>query len=92
MRALLKTAIHDEVVEPDEGPLCGEIAVKLQGPLPEGDMTTPSLNALRLFQRAAAPKELWGVPGAGHAQAASLYPEEYDRHILGFIGRCGLSP
>ena len=58
----------------------------------ERDMTTPPLNALRLFQRAAAPKELWVVPGAGHSQAASLYPEEYDRHILRFIERCGLSP
>jgi uncharacterized protein len=40
----------------------------------------------RMFAEAARGRaELWSVPRAGHTQAFSLYPEEYNQRVLGFL-------
>ncbi len=44
---------------------------------------TPS-NQQALYAAAGEPKELWRVPGAGHAKGHTVAPEEYERRVLAF--------
>lgn len=39
----------------------------------------------RIFAAANEPKELWIVPGAGHADFYRFAPAEYERRVLGFF-------
>ncbi len=41
----------------------------------------------RLYERAGQPKELWIVPEAGHRRVDEIYPEEYQKRVLGFFDR-----
>jgi uncharacterized protein len=41
----------------------------------------------RLFERAGEPKELYRVPGAGHAEAYAIDPERYRERVLDFLER-----
>jgi len=41
----------------------------------------------RLFERAGEPKELWVLEGAEHTALFNLAPEEYERRVVGFLGR-----
>jgi hypothetical protein len=36
---------------------------------------------------AAAGAELWRLPDVGHVQASQVYPDEYLRHVVGFLDR-----
>jgi uncharacterized protein len=38
-----------------------------------------------LWDAAAEPKEAWRLPGVGHTKASELYPEEFDRRVIGFF-------
>ncbi len=40
-----------------------------------------------LYAAAGDPKELWIVPGAGHAGEQTAYPDEYRRRVLAFFSR-----
>ena len=40
-----------------------------------------------LWNAAAEPKEAWRLPGVGHTKASELYPEEFDRRVIGFFKR-----
>ena len=53
------------------------------------DVRIPVAEAKALFASAKEPKELWLVQGAGHMEAHSLYPEEYEKRILSFFNRMG---
>jgi alpha-beta hydrolase superfamily lysophospholipase len=48
--------------------------------------TTPG-DAARLFAAAREPKELWVVPGAGHADFHRAAPAEYEARVLAFLSR-----
>jgi uncharacterized protein len=39
------------------------------------------------YHVAGEPKQLWEVPGAGHAAALSAQPQEYERRVIGFFDR-----
>jgi len=39
------------------------------------------------YRAAAEPKALWEVPGAGHMNAITAHPAEYERRVVGFFGR-----
>ena len=51
------------------------------------DQQTPMAETRRLFDAAAAPKELWEVQGAAHQDLHAFDPVEYERRILGFFER-----
>jgi uncharacterized protein len=54
----------------------------------EADAIVPAQHAQRLFERAAEPKALWLVPGAGHIQ--SLRDAEVRRRLTDYLARrCG---
>lgn len=50
------------------------------------DHRIPCRHAERIYQAARGPKELWIVPGAGHAAALGTAPVEYERRVIQFIG------
>jgi len=49
------------------------------------DTDTPVAVMERVFAAAAAPKELWIVPGAGHGAYAEVAPDEYARRLVAFF-------
>ena len=51
------------------------------------DQQTTIAETRRLFDAAAAPKDLWEVPGAAHQDLHAFKPVEYERRILGFFER-----
>jgi len=38
-----------------------------------------------LWIAAAEPKEAWRLPGVGHTKASEMYPEEFERRVIGFF-------
>lgn len=53
----------------------------------EQDRRSPLGDARRLLANMGEPKELWVVPGAGHAECAEKGAEAYQRRILDFFKR-----
>lgn len=51
------------------------------------DGTSRVQNAHRLFEAARYPKELLIVPGATHTEAWETAPAEYERRLMGILGR-----
>ncbi len=51
------------------------------------DLWVPAFNADRLYAAAGEPKELWDAPDAGHSMVMEVYPEEYERRVVGFFDR-----
>jgi alpha-beta hydrolase superfamily lysophospholipase len=51
------------------------------------DQQTTIAETRRLFNAAAAPKELWEVPGAAHQDLHAFNSVEYERRILAFLAR-----
>jgi dipeptidyl aminopeptidase/acylaminoacyl peptidase len=49
------------------------------------DPIVPSADALRFFDAAPRPKELWVIPGAKHGGYADAAPDQYGPRILGFF-------
>lgn len=49
------------------------------------DRFVPLANALALFAAARQPKELWIVPGCGHAAAWARFPDEYVERLDRFF-------
>jgi fermentation-respiration switch protein FrsA (DUF1100 family) len=49
------------------------------------DRYTRIAEATAMFERAAAPKEFWAVPDAGHVDLEAFDPEAYRRRILPFL-------
>jgi uncharacterized protein len=54
---------------------------------PQDDRLIDHAQRLRLYAQAREPKELYVVPGAGHAEAHSLGAAEYERRVLDFLAR-----
>ena len=59
------------------------------------DVVLPLRHQQSILAAAAGPKELWIVPGATHASAMGVAPEEYQRRVLAFFaaarGTCSAS-
>jgi pimeloyl-ACP methyl ester carboxylesterase len=53
----------------------------------ELDDYLPSDHPQRVLDAASEPKELWLVPGSGHAMARLDHPQEYLRRVQAFFGR-----
>jgi uncharacterized protein len=53
----------------------------------ERDRLVPPFASRALFDAAREPKELWIIPGAGHAGFAAMAGEEYGRRLVGFFSR-----
>ena len=51
----------------------------------EQDSGIPAADAMALYNAAGEPKELWILPGVGHAAAWGAEREEYERRVLGFF-------
>jgi hypothetical protein len=49
------------------------------------DHVVPCRHSRRIFKAAAGPRELWEVPGAGHASAIGFEPAEYERRVIAFF-------
>lgn len=49
------------------------------------DHTIPCRHAERIYNAARGPKELWIVPGAGHASALGHASAEYERRVIAFF-------
>ena len=54
---------------------------------PQDDELISWRQSERLMAAAGEPKELYVVPGAGHAEAYSIAPEAYRSRVLGFLER-----
>jgi uncharacterized protein len=54
---------------------------------PREDQLIDHSQALRLFAAAGEPKELYVVPGAGHAEARRVGGAEYEGRVLAFLAR-----
>lgn len=54
---------------------------------PKEDRLISYRQSLKLFDRAGEPKELFVVEGAGHAKSYFVAGAEYERRVLGFLGR-----
>jgi uncharacterized protein len=52
------------------------------------DRTIPCRHAKRIYRAARGPKELWIVPGAGHASALGRDPAGYEKHVVEFLREC----
>ena len=55
--------------------------------VPRDDQAISWRQMTRLFDAAGEPKELYVVPGAGHAQAYAVAPEAYRSRVLAFLER-----
>lgn len=51
------------------------------------DPLVPPADARKIFAAARGPKELWIVPGAGHAAALAADPAQYARRVEAFLTR-----
>jgi fermentation-respiration switch protein FrsA (DUF1100 family) len=49
------------------------------------DHRIPCRHAERIYNAARGPKQLWIVPGAGHAAAFGQAPAEYERRVIAFF-------
>jgi fermentation-respiration switch protein FrsA (DUF1100 family) len=56
------------------------------------DPLVPVADARRIFASASGPKALWIVPGAGHAAALAVQPDQYTRRVGAFLTRYLGSP
>lgn len=54
---------------------------------PQADRLISPQQSQRLYEAAGEPKELFIVPGAGHAEAYSINPEAYRSRVLDFLER-----
>jgi fermentation-respiration switch protein FrsA (DUF1100 family) len=52
------------------------------------DDLIPVEEAEALYELAGEPKELWIVPGVGHARVAEVEPRKYSERVGGFFHRC----
>jgi alpha-beta hydrolase superfamily lysophospholipase len=52
-----------------------------------GDKMVPPDSGRRLYEAAAAPKELWSVPGVAHVDFRQAVPEPYQRRMIDFFQR-----
>jgi fermentation-respiration switch protein FrsA (DUF1100 family) len=41
----------------------------------------------RLFAAAGEPREIWRVDGGEHGAIMLSHPEEYERHVVGFLSK-----
>ena len=55
--------------------------------VPQEDRLIDARQGERLFEAAREPKELYMVPGAGHAEAYAIAPEAYRSRVLDFLER-----
>jgi uncharacterized protein len=51
----------------------------------QGDLVVPPENSLRNFAAAQQPKQLWLVPGSGHAEAQTIVQSEYQSRVTSFF-------
>jgi uncharacterized protein len=51
----------------------------------QADRIIPCRHTRKIFAAATGPKELWEVPGAGHASALGADPAQYERRVIGFF-------
>ena len=51
------------------------------------DQHTPVAETQRIFDAAAAPKDLWLLPGAAHVDLHAFAPREYEARIATFLAR-----
>jgi pimeloyl-ACP methyl ester carboxylesterase len=51
------------------------------------DHVVPCRHRRRILGAATGPKELWQVPGAGHASAIGAEPAEYERRVIAFFDK-----
>jgi alpha-beta hydrolase superfamily lysophospholipase len=51
------------------------------------DRIIPCRHTRRIFNAATGPKELWEVPGAGHASAIGAEAAEYGRRVITFLDK-----
>ena len=54
------------------------------------DSVVPTDNSLRNYAAAGQPKELWLVPGTGHAHAHTVAQSEYETRVTKFFKSAGL--
>ena len=51
------------------------------------DHNIPPRHSRAIYQAATGPKDLWLVPGAGHAMALGTAPREFERRVTEFFGK-----
>ena len=52
-----------------------------------GDDLIPAEQGLRLYEAAGEPKELWMVDVMGHRSALGIFPNEYEKKVIGFFDK-----
>jgi pimeloyl-ACP methyl ester carboxylesterase len=88
MARMLQALLGFDAAVADPLAVIGRIAPRaillIYGPL---DPYIPASDIQRLFDAAGEPRELWTVDGAGHTEALTLCPEEYERRVIAFFDR-----
>jgi len=51
------------------------------------DDLIPAEQGLRLYEAAGEPKELWMVDVMGHGSALGIFPDEYEKRVIGFFDK-----
>jgi dipeptidyl aminopeptidase/acylaminoacyl peptidase len=51
------------------------------------DELIPAEQGLRLYEAAGEPKELWMVEMMGHGSALGIFPDEYEKRVIGFFDK-----
>jgi dipeptidyl aminopeptidase/acylaminoacyl peptidase len=51
------------------------------------DDLIPTEQGFRLYEAAGEPKELWMVDGMGHGSPLGIFPDEYEKRVIGFFDR-----
>ncbi len=81
----------------DTVPMSLKTAAIFIGPRPifliyaaNGQQAEKSVNPV-YYRSAFAPKSIWMVPGAAHAEGIQTQPEEYERMVVGFFNKALLS-
>jgi dipeptidyl aminopeptidase/acylaminoacyl peptidase len=49
------------------------------------DDLIPAEQGFRLYEAAGEPKELWMVDGISHRSALGIFPDEYEKRVIGFF-------
>ena len=86
LRGVKKTGIFDpDEVSPENAVAARAFPVLLI--CGTEDRRIPCRHAEAIYKAAIGPKELWIVPGAGHASALGTSPAEYEERVIQFFGK-----
>lgn len=65
--------------------LIGRISTPIMIIRGQNDHISPEFSAKRLIEAVKEPKEIWITPQGGHTTTLDVYPEAYEKRVIGFF-------